>query len=63
MDGLRDTVSDVVLVIATSALAHFGVEVEGVDAAAAREPRVVQRTAAAPGRPKQVVVVRRAAPR
>ena len=63
MDGLRDTVSDVVMVIATSALAHFGVEVEGVDASAAREPRVVQRSAAAPARPRNVVVVRRAAAR
>ena len=61
MDALRDTVSDVVLVIATTALAHFGVEVEGVDASAAREPRVIQRSAAAPARPSHVVVRRAAA--
>lgn len=61
MDALRDTVSDVVLVIATTALAHFGVEVEGVDASAAREPRVIQRTAAAPARQSHVVVRRAAA--
>ena len=61
MDALLDTVSDVVLVIATTALAHFGVEVEGVDASAAREPRVIQRTAAAPAQTSHVVVRRAAA--
>ena len=44
MDALGDAFTDVVIVIATTALGHFGVEVDALEPAAARERPAVQRT-------------------
>ena len=62
MDSLGDAFTDVVIVVATTALAHFGVQV--ADEPPTRELRTVQRTAApkASGSP-YVVVQRRPSPR
>ena len=62
MDALGEAFTDVVLVITTTALGHFGVEVNGLEPTATRERPAVHRTvpAARPQGQASVSVKRRA---